>query len=478
MTTQTDHTGAVWAPSPNYSPATTPGWERLPLRAIILHGTAGFLPGCLDWLRRANGDSSSHYLVGRAGTVYQLVREADSAWANGAVSAGCIYPASPNINRYTLSIETEQDANNGLAYTPAQLAAVIDLIRDMRRRHGPLPLIPHSAIDPVNRHFCPGPRIDLAAIDRAATVTAPVTPPAAVSTVPTPAAPRVFPDVYLQRDSRWTNQRLGTVDGITLGAYGCYVTSLAMVAGSYGHHITPAALDDVLTNRNVYANGDMMPDDALARVYPDLRLERVYEWSGVPADLGVLARLARDPALAVVLGLDFDADPTDGIQTHFVTMQTCDGRAVWIDDPWYGNGRHPDNFSVHYGDPRITIQKAVVYRGPVGANAALVSLPTSGDKSQADGAMLEAQAAARAALNRTQTAARAAAHPLAPGLTMMTNDDWLKSEPHIKGKALAHLRRGMAVLRSGKTTQADGYTFRFVQWRDTYGWVVDKNVVA
>lgn len=190
-TAQVDYPKARWEASGNYWRGDDPHNGRLPLRYIVLHGAAGYDPGALDWLRRPNGDSSAHYLVDRAGVTYQMVREQDVAWANGAVSVGG-FPAFPNPNRASISIETEQDAGNDLAYTDAQMAAVIDLITDIRRRHGDLPLtlIPHSRVDPVNRPFCPGAKIPLAEIDQKARPhTTTPTKPAPTKPAPSPWRP-------------------------------------------------------------------------------------------------------------------------------------------------------------------------------------------------------------------------------------------------------------------------------------------------
>src|SRR5258708_1266390 len=167
---------------------------------------------------------------------------------------------------------------------------------------------------------------------------------------------RVFPAIYGQQDPRWNGQRLGTANGATIGAYGCYLTCFAMKAGYYGHPITPAPLDDLFTNRNLYTDGDEMSDAQLAAVYPDISFQHAYTYSGVPADLSLLKQLSADGALTVTLELDFDHDPNDGIQTHFVELQSYDGHTLLIVDPWYSdtNGRYGEvaNFSAHYGgDP-------------------------------------------------------------------------------------------------------------------------------
>lgn len=183
-----------------------------------------------------------------------------------------------------------------------------------------------------------------------------------------PMTPRVFPAVYLQRDPRWAAQLLGGIAGATVGEFGCYLASLAMLASYYGHTLTPPQLNSALAAQRIYVSGDLMPDDALHRLYPDLAVQQVYNWASVPADLGALKQVAADPALTAVIELDFDHDPSDGIASHFVVLAGCDSSRVLVFDPWWGDGTHADDMTTHYGpDPALTIQKAVVYRGKVPA---------------------------------------------------------------------------------------------------------------
>lgn len=182
---------------------------------------------------------------------------------------------------------------------------------------------------------------------------------------------RTFPQIYSQRDSQWASQRLGTVDGVTIGQYGCYITSFAMIAGYFGHQISPNALDDIFTNKGLYTDGDLVKSDAdLSQVFPDILFKQTYDYSNGPADLNLLQQLSADDSIAVILELDFDHDPNDGIQTHFVCLHEYDGNTFKIYDPWYGTD---DDFSLHYGsNPSQTIQKFVVYKGnPVGATVAI-----------------------------------------------------------------------------------------------------------
>lgn len=183
---------------------------------------------------------------------------------------------------------------------------------------------------------------------------------------------REFRNVYCQRDPKWASQRLGTVNGSTIGDYGCYVTSMAMLSCYYGHVVTPAQLDDILTDKNLYVNesgqykapANLMVDNNLTRVFPDITYQKTYDFSSKPADLGLLKKLSDDANTTVIIGLDFDHNPANNIQYHFVALwkaDATDADSIWVFDPWDGRTKP---FSASYGnDPALTIQKFVVYTG-------------------------------------------------------------------------------------------------------------------
>jgi len=359
----TDYAPATWRPSPNYWQGDARDHPRGRITGIVLHATAGLEPGPVEWFQSPASQVSAHYIVNRDGSVYQCVRESDSAWHAGEMTPTSRFYGHGNKNLDTIGIEHERDASNSSPVTPAQLAASLALVRSIVRRHGPLEIILHDEID-VGR-VCPGPGFPLQVFRDAVGVPKETHPV------------KNFPQLYAQRDPRWANQRLGTADGITLGQYGCYVTSMAMLACYYGHPITPARLDDLYTARGIYVDGDMMPDDALHRAFPDLTLVAVHDFSNGPADLGLLRSIAADPSLTAVIGLDFDHNPADGVQTHFSPLAGCDGVHVQLADTWYG-GVIVD-MTVNYGpEPATTIQKVVVYKGPAPASTSAPTAPTAG----------------------------------------------------------------------------------------------------
>lgn len=102
-------------------------------------------------------------MIYRDGTVYQLVREKDTAWHAGGVNkpSWALYDGT-NANRYTLGIEHEcypavgGDGN----LTEVQYQATLELHRQLIKTYAitvdRAHIIGHYQIDSVNRPNCPG----------------------------------------------------------------------------------------------------------------------------------------------------------------------------------------------------------------------------------------------------------------------------------------------------------------------------------
>ena len=145
--------------SPNYSK----GRNGKKIIAICNHITAGQFPGCQNWLCNPKAKASSNYLITRTGKIIQLVKDEDTAWANGGVNkpSWTLYDGT-NPNRYTISIEHEGYGSNGGDgnLTEQQYQATLWLHRYLINKWN-IPIdknhiIGHYQIDSVNRPNCPG----------------------------------------------------------------------------------------------------------------------------------------------------------------------------------------------------------------------------------------------------------------------------------------------------------------------------------
>jgi N-acetylmuramoyl-L-alanine amidase len=100
-------------------------------------------------LRSANagGRVSAHYLIGRDGHVYQLVRESQRAWHAGGGRWGTI----DDLNSVSIGIELDNDGHSG--FPDAQIASLIVLLDDVCKRQDILreEVIAHADLAPARK---------------------------------------------------------------------------------------------------------------------------------------------------------------------------------------------------------------------------------------------------------------------------------------------------------------------------------------
>ena len=111
-----------WVASPNFD-------LRRPQYVILHHTTNGTAVQALATLTSPERMVSAHYLVGRDGTVYQLVDERYRAWHAGASRWG----ADSDINSASIGIELDNDGHE--PYPDVQVQALLALLADLEARH-------------------------------------------------------------------------------------------------------------------------------------------------------------------------------------------------------------------------------------------------------------------------------------------------------------------------------------------------------
>ena len=129
---------------------------------VVLHYTAmASAERARDWLCNPDSGVSAHYVIGRQGTVWQLVREDMRAWHAGLGAWGSV----GEVNSRSIGIEI---ANTGAEPFPEpQMAALECLLSGIlqRWRIPPERVIGHSDMTP-GRKIDPGPRLDWARLAR------------------------------------------------------------------------------------------------------------------------------------------------------------------------------------------------------------------------------------------------------------------------------------------------------------------------
>lgn len=158
-----------------------------------------------------------------------------------------------------------------------------------------------------------------------------------------------------QRDNRWGSQRLGTVNSTTIGSHGCVVTSMCMISTYYGHPITPAQLDDTLTNKNLYYDGNLFINGSITKIFPDIKFDRVAFCETTPAPIADIKKYL-DEGKPVVVALI-----NQGIR-HYILAVGYEGDRIFANDPWMG-----DQVAINdrWGDPSAKILQINFFSGPI-----------------------------------------------------------------------------------------------------------------
>ena len=129
--------GYLWQPSPNYD-------RRRPNFVIIHQTTNKTVAEALTTLTSPERQVSAHYLIGRDGTVIQLVDEAARAWHAGKSWWG----GTTDLNSASIGIELDNTGDEPFA--EPQIVALLALLEELRVRHRipPANFIGHGDVAP------------------------------------------------------------------------------------------------------------------------------------------------------------------------------------------------------------------------------------------------------------------------------------------------------------------------------------------
>ncbi len=113
---------STWRPSPNFD-------ERRPNLVVIHHTSDDTVEQALDVLTHPVRQVSAHYVVSRAGRIYQLVDERRRAWHAGVSRWG----ADTDVNSSSIGIELDNTGDEPFA--DAQVDALLALLADLKERY-------------------------------------------------------------------------------------------------------------------------------------------------------------------------------------------------------------------------------------------------------------------------------------------------------------------------------------------------------
>lgn len=124
--------------------------ERRPTLVILHHTGDDNVADALRTLQNRNLEVSAHYLIGRDGTIYQLVDERLRAWHAGVSKWG----STLDVNSVSIGIELDNDGVE--PYAEPEIVSLIALLTDLRTRYrlpaqafwGHADIAPRRKVDP------------------------------------------------------------------------------------------------------------------------------------------------------------------------------------------------------------------------------------------------------------------------------------------------------------------------------------------
>lgn len=118
---------ATWRPCPNFNPR-----PAQPPDMIVLHATVIDLDATLSGFERPDSGVSAHYVVGKDGSVFQMVKEEDRAWHAGE----SFWKGRRDINDYSLGIEMVNRNDGEDPWPDEQVDAVLKLCKYLVEKYG------------------------------------------------------------------------------------------------------------------------------------------------------------------------------------------------------------------------------------------------------------------------------------------------------------------------------------------------------
>lgn len=132
-----------------------------PPDAIVIHTMDGSVFATDHWFQSPlNLKSSAHYGVGLVeDAIHEYVDIRDTAWGNGILETGNHWPFSDGINPNWLTISIETEGKPDTPVTDSMFDRVVWICQQAISEYPSIMyLMTHSAISPISRPRCPGPR--------------------------------------------------------------------------------------------------------------------------------------------------------------------------------------------------------------------------------------------------------------------------------------------------------------------------------
>jgi hypothetical protein len=114
------------------------------VNTVVLHHTGGDFGPSLNWLINPASGVSSHYLIDRDGSIYELVDESRESWHAGY----SLHKGRENVNDFSIGIELVNDGDGVEPYPQRLQDALVWLLNDIKARRGIIrsDVVTHKAI--------------------------------------------------------------------------------------------------------------------------------------------------------------------------------------------------------------------------------------------------------------------------------------------------------------------------------------------
>lgn len=157
-----------------------------------------------------------------------------------------------------------------------------------------------------------------------------------------------------QRNPTWSKQRLGTVNGTTIGSDGCVVTCASMLGSWYGYSMLPNQVDNYLTdNKLYYKNGNLFVDPTITNLFPTVRHDKTIKCETTPAPIAEIKSYidAGHPVFVWLIN--------QGVR-HCTLAVGYDGNQIIVNDPWMGD---QVRMNMRWGDSALKILQVNYFTG-------------------------------------------------------------------------------------------------------------------
>ncbi|MES1227636.1 MAG: N-acetylmuramoyl-L-alanine amidase [Armatimonadota bacterium] len=142
----------VWVDSPNFGHRA----KDTDIDTIVLHHTAGpTLGGTVNWFKDTKSQVSAHFVVGKDGSIVQMVNQFERAWHAGASKDAW---GRGDVNSRSIGIEIVNVGDGKDPYTEPQLRALDNLVTVIFHWHHIKQITSHEYVaepqgrknDPIN----------------------------------------------------------------------------------------------------------------------------------------------------------------------------------------------------------------------------------------------------------------------------------------------------------------------------------------